>query len=202
MHYNKYAAEFLGTFALSFAVWASIAFQMPFPMNVAFTPVAAGLTLGLFVYTVGGISGAHLNPAFTIGMLSTKKIKTNDAVMYVICQLAGAAVAMTIGRLLGGQASAAYAINIQAGIAEAIGAFILAFGVMSATLQKVPPAASGIVVGGSLMIGAFIASVFSNGILNPAVALSVNAFGPMEILGPVIGAVGGAWARVSLEGKA
>lgn len=198
MHYHKYAAEFLGTFVLAFAVWASMALQVHFLI----VPVAAGATLGLFVYTVGGISGAHLNPAVTIGMLSVRKIKTNDAVMYVVCQLAGAAVAMTVGRLLGGQASAAYATTFQAGIAEAIGASVLAFGVMSSALQKVPPAACGLVVGGSLMVGAYIASVFSNGILNPAVALSINAFGPMEILGPVVGAVGGAWARVTLEGKA
>lgn len=198
MHYHKYAAEFLGTFTLAFAVWASIAFQMPFPV----IPVAAGVTLGLFVYTVGGISGAHLNPAVTISVLSVGKIKTNDAIMYVVFQLAGAAVAMTIGRLLGGQASAAYATTLQAGIAEAIGAFLLAFGVLSAALQKVPPAASGLVVGGSLMVGAYIASAFSNGVLNPAVALSINAFGPMEIIGPIVGAAGGAWARVALDGKA
>lgn len=197
MNFRALAAEFIGTCTLALAVAVSIGESLAFS-----TPAIAALTLGLFVYTVGGISGAHLNPAVTIGVLSVGKIKTNDAVMYVVCQLAGAAVAMTVGQLLGGQASAAYATTVQAGIAEAIGAFILAFGVLSATLQKVPPAASGLVVGGSLMVGAYIASVFSNGILNPAVALSVNAFGPMEILGPVVGAVGGAWVRVALEGKA
>ena len=95
MHYHKYAAEFLGTFALTFVVWLSVAFAMPFP-----TPVVAALTLGLFVYTVGGISGAHLNPAVSIGVYSAGKLKTNDAVFYVVCQLAGAAVAMTVGQHL------------------------------------------------------------------------------------------------------
>lgn len=198
MPYRKYAAEFLGTLALAFAVWSAIALQSPFPI----APVAAGLALGLFVYTVGGISGAHLNPAVTIGVLSVGKIRTSDAMLYIVCQLAGGAVAMMIGGLLGGQATAAYATTIQAGIAEAIGTFILAFGVLSAVLQKVPPAASGLVVGGSLMLGAFVASVFGNGILNPAVALSINAFGPMEIVGPIVGAVAGAWSRMWLEGKA
>lgn len=196
MQYNKYAAEFIGTFALTFVVWASVAFQVQFPI----TPVAAGLTLGLFVYTVGGISGAHLNPAVTIGVLSVGKIKTNDAVMYVVCQLAGAVVAMTIGRVLGGQAVVgAYMPSAAAVVGEALGAFFLAFAVMSATLQKVPPAASGLVVGGSLAMGAYAASVFSNGIINPAVALGVNAFGAVEILGPIIGAIAGSWARVALE---
>ncbi len=195
MSYQEYAAEFLGTFALCFVVWLSVAFQMPFS-----TPVMAAVTLGLFVYTVGGISGAHLNPAVTIGMFSANKIKTNDALMYVVCQLAGAAVAMTVGRLMSGQiASVTHAVTLTAGIGEAIGAFFLAFGVMSATIQKIPPAAAGLVVGSSLLIGIYAAFPFSNAIINPAVALSVNSFGPMEILGPLVGAVCGAWARVKLE---
>ncbi len=201
MPYHKYISEFLGTFTLTFVVWLSIlagrAVDFPVPLS---TPVVATITLGLFVYTVGGISGAHLNPAVTIGMLSARKIKTHDAVMYIVCQLAAAAVAMTIGRFLSGQVTAVpYATTISAGFAEAIGAFFLAFGVMSATLQKVPPAAAGLVVGGSLLLGIYVSFPFSNAILNPAVALGINAFGPMEIIGPIIGAIGGAWARKLLE---
>ena len=195
MPYHKYAAEFLGTLALSLVVWLSVAFTMPLS-----TPVVAALTLGLFVYTVGSISGAHLNPAVTIGMLSAGKMKMNDAVLYIVFQLAGAAVAMTIGRLLTGQSgSVAMEATMSAGVAEAMGAFVLAFAVMSVTLQKVPPAAAGLVVGGSLLIGIYVAFPFSNAILNPAVALAVNAFGPREILGPIVGAVGGACARMGLE---
>ncbi len=198
MPHHKYAAEFTGAFALSLVVWLSVAFAMPFS-----TPVIAAVTLGLFVYTVGGISGAHLNPAVTIGMLSAKKIKTNDAVIYVACQLAGAAVAMTIGRLLSGQiATVAHETTLTAGIGEAMGAFFLAFGVMSVTIQKVAPAAAGLVVGTSLLVGIYVAFPFSNAIVNPAIALAINSFGPMEILGPIIGAVAGAWARVMLEKKA
>ncbi|NOS68037.1 MAG: hypothetical protein HOO67_06810 [Candidatus Peribacteraceae bacterium] len=200
MPYHKYLSEFLGAFTLTFVAWVSTVYGVP--ANVTHMMVAA--TLGLYVYTVGGISGAHLNPAVTIGVLSAGKIKTNDAVMYVIFQLAGAVVAMTAGRFLSGGQMAAlgYDLSAGAGIAEAIGAFILAFGVMSATLQKIPPAASGIVVGGSLFIGLYASFQFSNGILNPAVALGLNAFGPMEILGPIVGAVAGSWARVALEKKA
>jgi aquaporin Z len=195
MPYRKYAAELLGTFTLCLVVWLSVAFSMPFA-----TPVIAAFTLGMFVYTIGGVSGAHINPAVTIGMLSAGKIKMNDAIFYVVCQLAGAAIAMTLGRLLSGQvASVAYGTSLTAGIAEALGAFFLAFGVMTATMQKVPPAAAGIVVGGSLLLGIYIAFPFSNAIVNPAVALSINAFGPMEILGPIVGAVCGAWARMKLE---
>lgn len=197
MPYHKYAVEFLGAFALTLVVWLSVTFTMPFA-----TPMMAGLTLGLFVYTVGGISGAHLNPAVTVGVLSANKIKTTDAVFYVLCQLAGAVVAMTVGRLLSGELpSVAYATTLSAGIAEALGTFFLAFGVMSATLQKIAPAAAGLVVGGSLFLGIYVAFPFSNAVLNPAVALGINAFGPMEILGPIVGGICGAWARVMLDRK-
>ena len=198
MPYHKYASELLGTFALTLVVWLSVTFAMPFP-----TPFIAAFTLGLFVYTVGGISGAHLNPAVTLGVLSINKIKTNEAIFYVLCQLAGATIAMSLGRLLSGQiASIAHETTLTAGVAEAIGTFVLAFGVVSATIQKIPPAAAGLVVGGSLLVGIYMAFPFSNAILNPAVALGINSFGPMEILGPIVGAVCGAWARMSLEGKA
>lgn len=195
MPYQKYASELLGAFMLTFVVWLSVAFSMPFS-----TPVMAALTLGLFVYTVGGISGSHLNPAVTIGMLSAGKIKTNDAALYIVCQLAGAALAMTLGSLMSAQTAAvAYETSLTAGGAEALGAFILTFGVMSATIQKIPPAAAGLVVGGSLLVGIYAAFPFSNAILNPAVALGIGAFGPMEILGPIVGAVAGAWARKALD---
>ena len=195
MKHARFAAELLGTFTLTLVVWLSVAFKMDVPASFM-----AALTLGLFVYMVGGISGAHLNPAVTVGMLSIKKIKTNDAMIYIVCQLAGAALAMTIGRVLSQQlGSVSGQGNVVTAVGEALGAFFLTFAVASVTLQKVPAAAAGFVVGGSLLLGLFVASPFSAAILNPAVALGVNAFGPMYILGPLVGAVAGAWARLKLE---
>lgn len=65
---NKYIAEAIGTFALTLAVGLSLAGE--FPVS---TPILAALTLGLFVYSVGHLSGTHLNPAVTIGAWSIKK---------------------------------------------------------------------------------------------------------------------------------
>lgn len=195
MKYHRFAAELLGAFCLTLVVWLSVAFTMDVP-----GPFIAALTLGLFVYMVGGISGAHLNPAVTIGMLSIGKIKTNDAVVYIICQLAGATLAMTMGRAMSQQLGFISGEGtFSTGIGEALGAFFLTFAVASVTLQRVPAAAAGFVVGGSLLLGLYIASPFSAAILNPAVALGVGAFGPMYILGPIVGAVAGAWARLKLE---
>lgn len=190
MKYHRYLCELLGAFALTFAVWLSVAFAMPFP-----TPVVAALTLALFVYLVGPISGAHLNPAVTVGMLSIKRISPHDAALYVIAQLVGASLAMFLGVMLSGEnVSVPTDGGIVVGIAEAIGTFFLAFAVASAVGGKLNPAVTGLAVGGSLFLGIYLAFPFSNAILNPAVALGINSFGAMYILGPVLGAVGGAWA--------
>lgn len=185
MHPQRYAAEFLGAFTLTFAVLASIAFSAPIA-----GPVIAGLTLGLFVYTVGPVSGAHLNPAVTIGMLTGDKIKLNDALMYIIAQLLGGVAAMMVAAQFAGRTlSLGYGSSLAVVVAEAVGAFILAFGVSSVAYGKTPAAASGLVVGGSLALGASVASMGGNGVINPAVALGIGSFGPMYIVGPIIGAV-------------
>ena len=85
MSIKKYIAEFLGAFLLTFAVYVSLAAGMPLP-----TPLVAGLALGLVVYLVGSVSGAHANPAITLGALSVGKIKVADAVGYIIFQIVGA----------------------------------------------------------------------------------------------------------------
>ncbi len=198
MPYNRYLAEMLGAFALTFVVWLATVFPMPVP-----GAVMAALTLGLFVYLVGGVSGAHLNPAVTIGILSIKKITPKDASIYVLAQFAGASLALLVGMgLTGKMAFLPHEADIISGVAEALGAFFLCFAVTSVTLNKVQAAAAGAVVGGSLFMGVFMASIFSNGILNPAVALGIGSFGSMYILGPVVGAVAGAWvARWMQAGK-
>jgi glycerol uptake facilitator-like aquaporin len=72
---------------------------------------------------------------------------------------------------------------------EALGAFVFAFGVAAAAHGKVSNGASGLAVGGSLLLGISIASVASNGVLNPAVALAIGSFSVSYLLGPIIGAV-------------
>lgn len=187
---NTVLAEFVGTFALAFAVLASINGILP---TVA-TPIIAALTLGLFVMSVGGISGTHINPGVTLGLFSIKKINAATAVAYIIAQVAGAMAALGVMNLVldGIVAQVASAdADIRTLAAEAIGMAVFTFGVAAAVLNKNEGATAGFLVGGSLLLGIIFASVASNGVLNPAVAWAIDSINWSYILGPIIGAIVG-----------
>lgn len=185
MKMQKYVAEMLGAFTLTLAVsWSIInGFALA-------TPLVAGLTLGLFVYTVGPVSGAHLNPAVTLGLLAVRKIKVNDAVLYILFQIVGALLAMLLTNAVAGGVT-----GVEAGdswlivMAEAIGAFILVWGVSSVVQGKVDDDACGIVIGGALLLGVLLAASFSNGVINPAVAIGIGSVSASYILAPILGGV-------------
>jgi glycerol uptake facilitator-like aquaporin len=180
----KYIGEFLGTCILALAVSLSITGKFPVP-----TPVIAGLALGMCVYTFGAVSGTHINPAITIALASIGKITVKDAAIYIVAQFAGAGAAMAIAGTLATRANVGGADGGGVILAEALGAFLLATGVVSVVLANAPGEASGIVIGGSLLLGISIAAPASNGVLNPAVALAIGSVSASYIIGPVIGAV-------------
>src|SRR5256714_6912386 len=86
---NRYLAELVGTFVLVFGGVGSAVLagdKIGF-LGVAF---AFGLSLLAMVYTIGPISGCHINPAVTTGMLISRKISPKDAVGYMAAQVVGA----------------------------------------------------------------------------------------------------------------
>lgn len=198
MDFRKYSAEALGTFFLTLAVYLSLAFATPLA-----TPIVAALTLGLFVYTVGDLSGCHINPAVTIGLWSIKKINAKDAMLYIIAQFVGAFLAMQLGLYIsqGHAVVAGYEDAFSVGVSEALGAFVFTFGIASVVYAKVHSSFSGMIVGLSLLLGIFVASPMSNAVLNPAVALGIGSFGVMYILGPIVGSLAGFWAFTGLHGE-
>jgi len=194
MELRRYLAEALGTFVLALVVWLSVGLAMPFS-----TPIIAALTVGIFVYTIGGLSGCHLNPAVTIGLLSINKITPRDAVAYIIAQFCGSFAALAFGTMIyADEVRVGYENTFSVGVAEALGAFLLVFGICSVVYKRVHPAAAGLVIGSSLLLGIYVAASVGNAVLNPAVALAIGSFGAMYILGPIVGGVGGAWAYTAL----
>ena len=114
--YQKYLAEYFGTLTLTLIVILSLAGIFP----VA-TPVLAAITLGLFVYSVGHISGTHINPAVTIGLWSIKKIDASDALSYIMVQVFGAITALIISMFMGISYEVIAENNLMIGVAETAG---------------------------------------------------------------------------------
>jgi glycerol uptake facilitator-like aquaporin len=195
---NKYLAELFGTFTLVLIVTLSLSGKFPVP-----TPILAAFVLGTFVYTIGFISGAQLNPAVTIGLWTIKKITTKETLAYIISQFAGALLALFVAAVLVGATPPHMPPTTYImGLGELIGTMLLTFGVASIVYGKTDKLLSGVVVGSSLFIGIAAAGVMgSAGVLNPAVSLSVGLFNPFYIAGQVIGGILGFWLFQFLSKK-
>jgi glycerol uptake facilitator-like aquaporin len=195
VNFKALAAELIGTFGLSLAVLVSI--NSPgFPVG---TPVIAGLTLGLFVYTIGPISGCHINPAVTLALAAIRKVDLKTAGSYIVAQLLGAGLAMGVGSLLfAAPESLVWANSASVGASEALGAMVFLFGIAAVVLGRVPESMSGLVIGGSLMLGVLWAAQTSNGVLNPAVAFSLGSMSLAYVWGPILGGTVGALLSSSL----
>jgi len=94
---KKLAAECLGTFALVFAGTGAVVIDEVSGGGVSHVGIA--LTFGLIVlamiYTLGDISGAHINPAVTIGFWAARRFESREVLPYVVSQCAGAFLAST-----------------------------------------------------------------------------------------------------------
>jgi len=194
-------AELVGTFMLT----ATIIATSGQPLYVFFAIAA-------IVAIVGGLSGAHLNPAITFGAWITRRITVLRALGYILAQFAGAMLAfVTLNALLGGAPgnvnpytgqstpaelfkAAPLVENKQwfAFFAEILGTSILAFAVARALHEKTDRFTGAFSVAGGLFIGLVIAG--STAVLNPAVAVAVQALKfetwpiAVYVLAPVIGA--------------
>jgi aquaporin Z len=183
---NKYLAEFIGTFTLTSVVLLSL--TGVFPVS---TPVLAGLVLGIFVYTIGHISGTHLNPAVTVGLWSIGKIRLEAAASYIAAQmLAGLSAMLLMTMALGRVSTLSSNFSLTVLMAEILGMALFTFGIAAVVYGRAEDDFSGVVVGASLFLGIAVAAMLgSNGVLNPAVALGIGSFGLAYILGPVLGSV-------------
>ena len=192
---NKLAmlvGEFLGTGLLTLVVLAALRSQA----GTYFVAVAAGLLLVVLVLALGGISGAVFNPAITIALWSAKKLRTAQALMYIVVQFAGAYAAwylfVYLTKIDVSSISHSDVTEVAARplLGEAIGAFIFAFAIAAALYQKFQGGLKAFTIGSGLTIGAWVASLASAAFLNPAVALAIQQWNIYTyMLAPVLGAV-------------
>lgn len=201
-HLAVLLAEFLGTATLAVAVYGVVSV---IPISL-FAGMAAGLVLGLSVLSIGAVSGAHINPAITVGLWTIGKIKTLPAIAYIVAQVLGGFAALYLIKYFAGQPmeSIAGKFEWKAFTAEAVGAFVFGFGVAAAVYQKYEGGKLATAFGVSLLLGVLVASsatlgvnqltqqpIKSNGVINPAVAISLKSFNWAYAAGPIVGAAVG-----------
>ena len=174
---NKYIAEFIGTFFLVLTIGCT---GIGAGTGVI-APLAIGAALMVMVYAGGHISGAHYNPAVTLGVLIRGKLKVVDVVPYMAAQLAAAAAAaLTIKFLRAGIDVTPIAPKIgPALLAEFLFTFALVYVVLNAATAEGTSGNSfyGLAIGMTVMTGAFAVGDISGGAFNPAVALGICILG-------------------------
>jgi len=178
---KKYIVEFIGTFFLVLTIVLTVNNNTP----DGFAPIAIGSILMVMIFAGGHISGAHFNPAVTLGVCLRGKCEWSDAPGYVIAQLAGGAIAALVGGLLFGmhpdiagpssETAATYGF-VPLVIAEFIGTFALVYVVLQTATTKSTAGNSyyGLAIGFTVTACAYALGPFSGGAFNPAVATGVS----------------------------
>jgi MIP family channel proteins len=175
---KRYVAELVGTFALVAvgpgAVMVSASTHAFGHVGVA---LAFGLVITICVAATGHLSGAHINPAVTIGFWSVGRFPARDVVPYVIAQTMGAIVAAALLRwLLGPIASVGATVPTlsvaRAFVVELGYSGLLAFVIMAvATEESSPPAVAPFAIGATVFAGALVTGPLTGGSFNPARSL-------------------------------
>ena len=207
-------AELIGTFVLVFGGVGSAVFaggRIGY-MGIA---MAFGLSLLAMVYTVGPVSGCHINPAVTVGMLMSGRIKQRDAVVYIVAQVLGASIAAGLVLFIAGGlpqgydasksglAANGYGAHSPDGysllacfLAEVILTTFLVLTVLGSTDPKAPVGFAGIPIGLVLVLVHLVGIPITNTSVNPArsigPALFVGGWALQQlwvfIVAPLIGA--------------
>jgi glycerol uptake facilitator protein len=224
---ERFASELLGTFLLVFigagaassaALLIHSKSDLPTIAGLLLVALAHGLALFIIIMIVGKVSGAHVNPAVTIGLASIGRFPWEDVVAYVVAQIVGAvagalAILIVYGKLaatvghLGAPALATNTNMLQGVLIEGLGAFILVLTIVGSAADSRAPAGWA-----GLSIGMALAAIIM--FLGPATGAAVNparAFGPdlvnlifgvstdwvaflvCYLIGPLLGGIGACW---------
>jgi aquaporin Z len=191
---NKYLTEFIGTFFLVLTIGCTViaggAHVVP--------PLAIGSILIVMVYAGGHVSGAHYNPAVTLGVWMRGRLPSTEVAPYWIAQLVGALAAAFVTRYLVGQpGDSPMTPAIGPGlVGEFLFTFALVYVVLNSATAKATTGNSyyGLAIGMTVLSGAFALANVSGGAMNPAVAIGASTMGlfaPTSIWIHIVGEMAG-----------
>lgn len=184
---KKYLAEFIGTLVLVlFACGTAVVVGCTKEGNVAYliTALAFGLVIVAMAYSVGNVSGCHINPAVSIAMLINKKLSVKEFLGYIAAQFLGAIVGaamlmLFVGRDSGLGTNSLYNGSIWMSLAiEVILTFVFVFAILGVTSKVDNGAVAGIVIGLTLTLVHILGIHFTGTSVNPA-----RSFGPALFAG-------------------
>ena len=213
---KRLGAEFLGTFWLVLGGCGSAVLAAAFPgvgIGLLGVSLAFGLTVLTMAYAIGHISGCHLNPAVSVGLVVGGRFKASDLVPYVVAQVAGAVVAAGVLYLIasgkpgfdlsGGLASNGYAAHSPGGysllagfVTEVVMTFMFLMVILGATDTRAPAGFAPMAIGLALTLIHLISIPVTNTSVNPArstgPALLVGGWALSELwmfwVAPILGA--------------
>jgi len=185
--FKKYVAECIGTFVLVFfACGTAVVVNCSVENGAGYllTALAFGLVIVAMAYSIGNISGCHINPAVSIAMLVSGKMSFKDFIGYVIAQFAGAilgaaALMAFVGKDSGLGTNALYSGNIWLSLLiEVILTFVFVIAILGVTSKEGNGAVAGLVIGLSLTLVHILGIAFTGTSVNPA-----RSFGPALFVG-------------------
>ena len=182
--FKAYIAEFIGTCVLVvFGCGTACAISCEVTGGYLATAIAFGLVIVAMAYSIGNISGCHINPAVSLAMLITKKLPLRDFIYYVIAQflsaIAGAGILCIFFPASEGLGSNGLFENsiIKSLIIECILTFVFIFAILGVTSKVKNTQVSGIVIGLTLTLVHILGIHFTGTSVNPA-----RSLGPAVIL--------------------
>lgn len=207
MKFSKYGAEALGAFFLVLAGTGSIMSDAlkPGQLGAVGIGLVFGLAVMILIYSLGHISGAHLNPAVTLAFYCSRRFPGREVLPYIFSQCLGALLASAFLRLLagGGAGLGETTPHVSAALAfslEFLQTFILMVTIMAvATDSRAVGEMAGLAVGGVVAMNAIWAGPLTGASMNPARSLGPALVGGhwdglwIYCTAPLAGAVLGAW---------
>jgi MIP family channel proteins len=195
---RRLVAEALGTFGLVFVGAAVVVVNGGFPNNgigLVGIALAHAVVLSVMISATMTISGGHLNPAVTVGLLVTRRIDLMSAVAYIVTQLVAACLAALLVKLLlppGAVRSTLLGVPVIASsitLGQAIGiemvlTFFLVTAVFGTAVSPDAPRVAGFGIGLVLLFDILVGGPLTGAAMNPA-----RAFGPAAVSGQWLGHV-------------